>query len=189
MQTSLILYLQLTLFSAMIKSAVAFQLYNGKYKFLECESDIALICLFVMVYKGSIIKNCWSNSFYTHLACVLRPEKDTGPIKANMPYKFSCVKLSNLSPEVGGGVGEEPVCWLGIQGNAALAVQETCSSIWSYFGRMAGKKVIQAELFQWWSMPNIVLGKAGRVEFSSQTVICCFSYRSLIDLGAEGTFL
>lgn len=29
----------------MIKGAVAFQLYNGKYKFPECESDVALICL------------------------------------------------------------------------------------------------------------------------------------------------
>ena len=29
----------------MIKSAVAFQLYNGKYKFPECKSDIALICV------------------------------------------------------------------------------------------------------------------------------------------------
>lgn len=41
MQNDLTLYLQLTYFSTMIESAVAFQLYNGKYKFLESEFDIA----------------------------------------------------------------------------------------------------------------------------------------------------
>lgn len=82
----------------MIKGAVAFQLYNGKYKFLECESDIALICLLCDGLQRSIIKNCWFNSFYTHLACVLRPEKDAGTIKANLLYKSSGINLSDLSP-------------------------------------------------------------------------------------------
>lgn len=44
MQKNLILYLQMT-FSAMTKDTLAFQLSNGKYKFPEYESAIALLCL------------------------------------------------------------------------------------------------------------------------------------------------
>lgn len=50
-----------------------------------------------MVYKGNVAKNCWYNSFYTYLAWVLKPVKDTGPIKAHLPYKSSGIKLSDLS--------------------------------------------------------------------------------------------
>lgn len=44
--------------------------------------------------------------------------------------------------------------------------------------------VMQAELFQGWSKPDLVLVKAGREEFIWQNIICCFSYMSLTDYGA-----
>lgn len=66
----------------MIKDAVAVQLYSGRHKFLECESGIALICVLCdglqrEYNKELLITTCP----YTHLACVLRPEKDIGQLR------------------------------------------------------------------------------------------------------------
>lgn len=67
----------------MIESAVAFQLYNGKYKFLESEFDIALICFFCDVlereYNRDLLReqflhpfNMWVKTGQRKTNCYLR---------------------------------------------------------------------------------------------------------------------
>lgn len=76
------------------QGAAAFQPYNGKYKFLECESDIALICLLCDHLQREYSKELLMQELLCSFSVCVKARE----IKVNLLYKSSSIKLSDLSP-------------------------------------------------------------------------------------------
>lgn len=80
----------------MIKDAVAVQHYSGKHKFLECESGIALICVLCDGLQREYNKELLiQQPLHPFSMCVKARERHR-PIKANLFYKSSGIKFSDL---------------------------------------------------------------------------------------------